>query len=128
VLDDLLGGKSVKLIADRLSVSRASIERDIQVLYRRFGVHGRAELLAVARQERVPPDRRRALEGLSPRERQTVSLLLTGLPERDVACILGVSFHTLHQYVKNTYRKLGLRSRPELMASLGGATRFIEDA
>jgi DNA-binding CsgD family transcriptional regulator len=53
---------------------------------------------------------------LSPRERDTLRLLLTGAPEKDVAERLGVSPHTAHHYVKAVYKKLGVTRRAELMA------------
>jgi DNA-binding CsgD family transcriptional regulator len=52
----------------------------------------------------------------SRRERETLDLLLTGASEKTAAARLGVSPHTLHGYVKAIYRRLGVASRPELMA------------
>jgi DNA-binding NarL/FixJ family response regulator len=117
VLDGLMVGKSTKEIADELALGRSSINREVQAIYRRYHVHTRAELLAVAREARVPAETRRRL---STRQRQTLTLLLTGLDERDIACVLGVSFHTVHQYVKALYRVLEIQSRPELMARFSG--------
>jgi DNA-binding NarL/FixJ family response regulator len=113
VLDGLMLGKSTKEIADELALGRSSINREVHAIYRSYHVHTRAELLAVARESRVPPEMWRSL---STRQRQTLSLLLTGLDERDIGCVLGVSFHTVHQYVKTLYRVLEIQSRPELMA------------
>jgi DNA-binding CsgD family transcriptional regulator len=56
---------------------------------------------------------------LSPRERDTLRVLLTGTPEKQLADHLGVSAHTAHGYVKTLYKKLGVRSRVELMARAG---------
>lgn len=59
------------------------------------------------------------LEGqgrLSPRERETLLLLLRGGSEKEIAQQLGLSPKTLHQYVISIYRKFNVRSRPELMA------------
>ena len=53
---------------------------------------------------------------LSPRESETLRALLGGGSENAVARELGVTAATLHQYVKSIYRKLGVRSRAELMA------------
>jgi DNA-binding NarL/FixJ family response regulator len=53
---------------------------------------------------------------LSPREQEALGVLLTGAPEKQVAVRLGVSRHTAHEYVKALYRKLGVRSRAQLMA------------
>jgi DNA-binding CsgD family transcriptional regulator len=60
---------------------------------------------------------RSQLDGdLSRRERETLSLLLTGVPEKQIALMLGLSQHTAHVYVKAVYRKLAVTSRGELMA------------
>jgi DNA-binding CsgD family transcriptional regulator len=53
---------------------------------------------------------------LSPRERDTLEHLLTGAREKQIADSLEVSKHTVHQYVKSIYRKLGVTSRAELLA------------
>jgi DNA-binding CsgD family transcriptional regulator len=53
---------------------------------------------------------------LSPRERETLELLLTGAPQKQIAARMGVSLHTAHDYVKTLYKKLGVNSRLELMA------------
>jgi DNA-binding CsgD family transcriptional regulator len=52
----------------------------------------------------------------SPRERETLALLMTGASERVVAIRLDLSPHTVHDYVKAIYKKLGVASRAELMA------------
>jgi DNA-binding CsgD family transcriptional regulator len=54
---------------------------------------------------------------LSPRERETLDLLLEGLPEKLIAARMGLSRHTAHDYVKVLYRKLGVGSRAALMAT-----------
>ncbi|MCB9727877.1 MAG: helix-turn-helix transcriptional regulator [Deltaproteobacteria bacterium] len=53
---------------------------------------------------------------LSPRERETLSYLLQGLPEKVVSDRLGLAESTTHQYVVAVYRKLGVSSRAELMS------------
>jgi DNA-binding CsgD family transcriptional regulator len=52
----------------------------------------------------------------SPREKETLDLLLTGASEKSVASSLSLSPHTVHDYVKAIYKKLGVASRAELMA------------
>jgi len=53
---------------------------------------------------------------LTPRQRQAVSLLLRGMSEKEMAGALGVTQSTAHEYVVEAYRRLGVRSRPELIA------------
>ncbi len=53
---------------------------------------------------------------LSPRERQTLSALLQGDSEKELAYRLGIAPSTAHDYVKAVYRFYGVRSRGELMA------------
>jgi DNA-binding NarL/FixJ family response regulator len=125
VLAALVHGKSVKEIGAELELSRASVDREIQALHRRFGVQSRAELLSAAGGLEPAPAAQRAIEGLSPRQRQTLMLLLTGLSERDIACVMGVRHPTLHDYVKSTYRALGVRSRPELMSRFAAGCTTI---
>ena len=58
---------------------------------------------------------------LSPRLTSVLRGLLRGLSEKEVAAELRLSPHTTHDYVKMLYRKLGVRSRGELLAQrLGG--------
>jgi len=55
-------------------------------------------------------------EGLSPRLRQTLALLLEGESEKAVAARLELSPATVHQYVTALYRRFRVSSRPALMA------------
>ncbi len=55
-------------------------------------------------------------EGLSPRQRQTLSCLLIGDSEKQIAAKLSLSRHTVHVYVKGLYRHFGASSRGELLA------------
>lgn len=55
-------------------------------------------------------------QSLTPTEQVVLELLLDGLPEREAAQKLFISFHTVHNHVRSIYRKLSVRSRPELMA------------
>ncbi len=52
-------------------------------------------------------------EKLSPRERETLSLIARGLSLRDVAGQLGVTRNTAAGYLKSVYRKLNVNSRAE---------------
>ena len=52
---------------------------------------------------------------LSPRQRQTLDLLLEAASEKQVASRLGISRHTVHVYVKSIYRAFGVSCRSELL-------------
>ncbi len=62
-----------------------------------------------------------ATRNLSPRQRQTLWRLVLGRSESEIAGELGLSPHTVHDYVKQLYRRLEVRSRAELLAL------FIDD-
>jgi DNA-binding CsgD family transcriptional regulator len=56
------------------------------------------------------------LGGLSPRSRRVLEALLKGMSEKEAAAALDLSIHTVHEYVKQIYRTLGVCSRGELLA------------
>jgi DNA-binding CsgD family transcriptional regulator len=62
-------------------------------------------------------------EQLTRREQDTLRLLLTGGSEKEIAARLGISPHTVHDYVKRLYRKHGVTSRAALMAQRRGGAR-----
>jgi DNA-binding CsgD family transcriptional regulator len=67
---------------------------------------GRA--LATSEEARLPP--------LAPRLRQTLDALLEGDSEKQTALRLGLSVHTIHEYVNSLYRLFSVSSRAELLA------------
>jgi DNA-binding CsgD family transcriptional regulator len=54
------------------------------------------------------------LLALTPREREVAALVADGLADREIAERLSLSRHTVSQYVKRIYRKLGVGSRVAL--------------
>lgn len=60
------------------------------------------------------------LQSLAPRQRKVMELLLIGDGEKQVAMKLGLSRHTVHQYVKELYEALKVSSRSELLAEWVG--------
>ncbi len=54
---------------------------------------------------------------LSPRLHQTLERLLAGDAEKQIAARLKISPHTVHQYVKALYRRFGVSTRAELLAT-----------
>jgi DNA-binding CsgD family transcriptional regulator len=53
---------------------------------------------------------------LTPRQRQTLQLLLAGHSEKQIAAQLGLSPNTVHHYVKAIHRHFRVSSRSELLA------------
>lgn len=57
---------------------------------------------------------------LSPRLRQTLDRLVRGACPKDIAVDLGVSTHTVRQYVKMLYKRFQVTSRAELLVKVLG--------
>lgn len=60
------------------------------------------------------------LPSLSPRERQILELLATGMAPKEAAAELRISYETVRDYLKQIYQKLHVRSRTEAVL------RFLE--
>jgi len=58
------------------------------------------------------------MAGLPPKQAETLGYLLDGLAEKQVALKMGLSYHTVHQYVKLIYKRLNVSSRAQLMARM----------
>lgn len=54
--------------------------------------------------------------GLSPRESAVCERVLLGMADKDIATELGISFWTVRTHLRNTFTKLGLLNRRELLA------------
>jgi DNA-binding NarL/FixJ family response regulator len=59
----------------------------------------------------VPPT-----ENLSEREQQVLDLLSQGLIYKEIADKLGISYETVHTYIRRIYEKLQVRTRTEAVA------------
>jgi len=57
-----------------------------------------------------------ATEDLSPREREVLDLLSQGFLYKEIADKLGISYETVHTYVRRIYEKLQVRTRTEAVA------------
>jgi DNA-binding CsgD family transcriptional regulator len=101
--------------ASAITIHRAPGERDFSLrecAIARFFHTELGRLIGGALVSGIEP----GLGSLSPRVRQTFDCLLEGDSEKQVAARLGLSTATVHQYVTTLYRRLGVRSRAELMA------------
>lgn len=116
LLDRIAGLSSVD--ESRLKVSTVMRvtrgERELRVDIRR---DTRLDRWILRMEEQTPDDRRRAeAETFSPRLKGVLHLLLKGQPEKEIAHELGLAAPTVHDYVKQIFRRLGVHSRSELMA------------
>ncbi|MFG0328106.1 MAG: helix-turn-helix transcriptional regulator [Phycisphaerales bacterium JB037] len=57
-----------------------------------------------------------SMSGLSPRQRQTLELLLDGLSEKQVAAEMGIKQSTAHGYIVELHRHFDVSSRGELLS------------
>ena len=78
---------------------------------------GRARSLLTAAQWRSVAEALR----LSGREFQIVQGIFDDMKELAIALELGISSHTVHTYVERIYRKIGIRSRCELLVQIFAA-------
>jgi DNA-binding CsgD family transcriptional regulator len=53
---------------------------------------------------------------LTPREKETLQHLLSGISEKEIAQAMGLTHRSAHQYITTIYRKLQVNSRAKLMA------------
>jgi pSer/pThr/pTyr-binding forkhead associated (FHA) protein len=74
------------------------------------------------------PAQPEVLRTLTDMQGKVLDLLLTGLQEKEVASRLDLSRNTVHNHVKGIYRKLGVTSRPELLARFLGPGPVGEQA
>ncbi|MFY9560061.1 MAG: LuxR C-terminal-related transcriptional regulator [Terriglobales bacterium] len=70
---------------------------------------------ALANSPLVRATNHKGLELLSARERQVVQYLAAGMTNRDIAEALGLSRHTIKNYLFRIFDKLGVSSRTELL-------------
>ncbi len=105
-------------LGDMGALVRAS--KSAQALASGGGVQKRRQLVAnfclMLGEQMVEKQGVRGAEPLSPRERQTLELLLTGHAEKQIANQLSISKHTVHVYVKSLYKRFEVNSRGELLA------------
>lgn len=67
-------------------------------------------------------------EKLCQREREIVSYVVHGFPNREIADRLYISERTVSTHLVNIYEKLNVHSRAELAALVRAADRIIEAA
>lgn len=76
--------------------------------------------LALSEGVDAPPLQARDVPALTPRERAVAELAANRHRTREIAATLGVSARTVENQLHSAYRKLGVASRDDLRAALGG--------
>lgn len=105
--------KVLALGINRAWGERVFTERDrllIELVFCRMTPIYRSLFNAASVKEQLPDKR------LTPRQRETLHLLITGKTEKEIAERMGLSFHTVHDYVKIIYRVYEVGSRTELIS------------
>lgn len=69
------------------------------------------------------PDRPEVFDLLSPREAEVVNMLAHGYSRQETAHRCGLSVHTVSDYAKSGYRKLGIHNRAQAAALVHGTPR-----
>ena len=57
---------------------------------------------------------------LAPREKETLTNLLRGLSDKEIASEMDLSPHTVRQYLKRIFRVYGVNSRAQLISLILG--------
>ncbi len=66
--------------------------------------------------QRSPASAAQPAEDLSPREREVLDCLSQGFLYKEIAEKLGISYETVHTYIRRIYEKLQVRTRTEAVA------------
>jgi DNA-binding CsgD family transcriptional regulator len=121
VLVHLLAGGSYKKIAAALGLSTHTVHDHVKNIFRRLRIASRGELQARFRQPNAPLPHDGSPAALRPREREVLAHLLAGYPYKTVATRMGISIHTVHDYVKAIFREFGVSSKGALLARFNSA-------
>lgn len=109
--------------ANRRSEARAEL-RDAAELAQRCGAEALEERIMEELRIAGAKPRRRALSGadsLTPGEQRVARAAAGGASNREIAQELFVSLRTVEMHLTNTYRKLGITSRAELVGAIAEA-------
>ncbi len=98
--------------------ARTTLERALAA-FEAIGSSGWAEDVR-AELERVGARRPTSEGGLTPTERRVADLAIQGLSNKEIARNLVVTVNTVEFHLRNTYAKLGIRSRAQLATGLRG--------
>jgi DNA-binding NarL/FixJ family response regulator len=121
VLAGFARGLSYNQIAQRLGVSRTTVERDRRYAAIRLGCPGeRAALVGEAYRRGLladlPREQRPDLKRPSARRMDVLLRLADGMTYPQIAAELGLTMHTIRTTVHHLYQHLGVRSRAQAVA------------
>ncbi len=128
---DRFGGFIVGTGLDQLSFNKKILPRAEEIRLFCLLMHRRLEELTSSAPAPVTTEFRKPLlapslpdrfDVLSPREREVVYLLARGRSRQEAAEICNISVHTVSDYAKSGYRKLGVNNRAQAAAILLGQT------
>src|SRR5579859_6696531 len=89
-------------------------EKPFDVRHRRLARFVHVVLLRAIKARTTDPAGSADLDDLSPRLRQTLELIVAGDAIKHIAMKLGISHHTVNDYIKVLYKRAGVSSRTEL--------------
>jgi DNA-binding CsgD family transcriptional regulator len=114
LLGDTITGQALQPMLDQRGIDRAGM----QTVPLRVGSITKVHVLAAPERATSPSLTASwpAAHGLPPRLAETLAALFEGLPEKEIARRMGLSPHTVHDYVKTLYRRFRVQSRAELVA------------
>jgi len=109
-----------------------NVATSVRRAYRGEPIHDQAEVDTAMRRLRhrrdADADAKRRLERLTPREREIIVQMATGMAPDDIAQALGMSPHTLRTHTQNILTKLGVHSKMEalVVAIRHGAVETVD--
>lgn len=125
------GGFIVGTGLDRATFSERILPRAEEIRLFCLLIHRRIEELTAVvappetpdfREPLLAPDLPASFDVLSPREREIIYLLAQGSSRQEASDICGISIHTVSDYAKSGYRKLGVHNRAQAAALIFAAT------
>jgi len=145
VLVLLLEGLSSRAISQRLGLTENTVKENVSAILVRFGLPTRVQVIAKLGRLRVhesvagvgappdrtaftendpsrPPDRKTPVTpaelGLTSRQGSVLALMLEGLSNKSIALRLGLGTETVKQHVSQIYKRLGLRTRTQVISRM----------
>jgi len=109
-----------------------NVATSVRRAYRGEPIHDQEEVDIAMRRLRhrrdADADAKRRLERLTPREREIIVQMATGMAPDDIAQALGMSPHTLRTHTQNILTKLGVHSKMEalVLAIRHGAVETVD--